>query len=174
MTHNYKLLEEIGSGSYSKVYKAIHVPTNLLVAIKVLKKDQINSTKKQNEFQNEIEILKSLNHPFISQIFDFFASPNHYYIVMEYCPNGSLRQLIKKSEKLDEKNAMYIFIQLVSVLEYLHLTKHIIHRDLKARNIMFIMGSNAGLMDFHFSKKFLPENEKFQTSWSTRHICLLK
>jgi serine/threonine-protein kinase ULK/ATG1 len=102
MTHIYKLLEVIGSGSYSVVYKAIHIPTNLLVAVKIFGKDQLNSG------QNEIQILRSLNHPFISQIFDFFESPNHFYIVMEYCPNGSLSDIIKKYKKLDLNNAISI------------------------------------------------------------------
>jgi serine/threonine protein kinase len=55
---------------------------------------------------------------------------------MEYCPNGSLYDLIQKEKKLDEQNAMRIFLQLITVLEYLHEGKHIVHRDLNTENII--------------------------------------
>lgn len=167
MTHHYKLVEVIGSGSYGIVYKAIHIPTNLFVAVKMLEKDKLGSVEKQAEFRHEIKMLKGLNHPFISKIFDFFKSANHYYIVMEYCSNGNLHDLIQNFQKIEHKNAMYIFIQLVSVLEYLHLTKHIIHRDLKPKNILFDKNYNIRLIDFGFSKKFQAKNEMFHTFCGT-------
>jgi serine/threonine protein kinase len=135
--NNYKLIGKIGEGSFGDVYKAIHIHTNLVVALKRMPKDHCNSEEKKNQIMNEVNILKSLHHPFIAEFFDMFETDHHYFIVMEYCPNGSLHDLIQICNKLDEKSAMPIFHQLISVLEYLHLTKYIVHRDLKSQNITF-------------------------------------
>jgi serine/threonine protein kinase len=86
---------------------------------------------------------------------------------MEYCPNGNLSDLIKKYNKLDENTAMHIILQLLSALIYLHLTKHILHRDLKTKNIMFDQHYNIRLIDFGFSKQFEPENTVLHTNCGT-------
>jgi serine/threonine protein kinase len=64
--NNYQILEEIGSESFGSVYKAVHIPTKLFVAIKMLKKDKFCSKKKKNIFFHEAEIMESLQHPFVA------------------------------------------------------------------------------------------------------------
>jgi serine/threonine protein kinase len=150
---SYKFGKLIGLGAYGKVYKAIHIPTNLFVAIKQIKKNILISEKKERNFFNEVETLKSMKHPLIAEFFDFFETSKSYYIVMEYCPNGNLSHFIQQSQKIEEKNALRLFLQLITALEYLHSVKHIAHRDLKSTNIMLDKNNNIRLIDFGLCKK---------------------
>jgi serine/threonine-protein kinase ULK/ATG1 len=68
---NYKLIEMIGKGSFATVYQAIHIPTNSIVAVKTIRKDDFNNLYIADSFLKEIEITRSLHHPFIAQLFDF-------------------------------------------------------------------------------------------------------
>jgi serine/threonine protein kinase len=105
MNDDYKIMRQIGSGSFASVYEAIHQPTQLIVAIKIVYKTFLNTTKKKNNFLTEFAILKSLNHPLISEFYDFFESDEAYIIVMEYLPNGNLFELIQKNKKIEENDA---------------------------------------------------------------------
>lgn len=165
--NNYQFVEKIGSGSFGAVYKAIHLPTSLIVSIKTMEIDIIDSDESKIKLLSEVNILRSLHHPFIAEFFDFFETDHHFYIVMEYCPNGSLYDFLLKYKKLDEGTAMRIFHQLISSLEYLHFTKHIVHRDLKSRNIMFDHKYNIKLIDFGLSKQFQTQDANFLTHCGT-------
>jgi serine/threonine protein kinase len=128
---DYKYLQQIGSGSFSTVYKAIHQPTMVAVAIKTIHKSKLDTIQKKTAFYKELEILKSLHHPLIVDFFDFFESNDSFNIVMEYLPNGTLHDLIVKNKKIEECEAQRLFLQLITALNYLHTDKNIIHRDLQ-------------------------------------------
>jgi serine/threonine protein kinase len=164
---NYEIQGKIGSGSYSSVYKAIHKPTSKPVSIKVINKEFLNTERKKKGFFNEIEILKSLHHPFIVEFFDFFESPNHYYLVMEFIPNGNLHDLIKKRKIIHENHAKRLFLQIIAVLDYLHNIKHIIHRDLNSCNILLDKFGNIRIIDFGLSKELQPNNSMLLTLCGT-------
>jgi serine/threonine protein kinase len=164
---DYEILDTLGHGTYGTVYQARHRPTTLLVALKTILKETV---AEQNQIDNifaEIKISKSLHHPFIAEVFDFFQSPKHYYIVMEYSPNGDLSSLIKKNNCIPEERAKQIFLQLIAALFYLYQEKHVAHRDIKAENIIFYRYDNIRLIDFGFSKVFTLNNQMFQTKCGT-------
>jgi len=128
----YKKLKNLGSGSYGYVYKAKNLIMDNIVAIKIIEKVQENMID-DLEIKNEINILKSLSHPNIVKIYEFFDTTIYYYIVTEYCKKGELFSYIKNV--YNEKQLSVLFYQVFSGLVYLH-EKKILHRDLKLENIM--------------------------------------
>ena len=128
----YKKIKDLGSGSYGSVYKAKNLIFENVVAIKVIEKVQENMID-DLEIKNEINILKSLSHPNIVKIYEFFDTAIYYYIITEYCKKGELFSYIKN--KYSEKQLAVLFYQVFSGLCYLH-EKKILHRDLKLENLM--------------------------------------
>ena len=128
----YKKIKDLGSGSYGSVYQAKNIVMDNIVAIKVIEKVQDNMVD-DLEIKNEINILKSLSHPNIVKIYEFFDTVLYYYIVTEYCKKGELFSYIKN--KYSEKQLAVLFYQVFSGLCYLH-EKKILHRDLKLENLM--------------------------------------
>ena len=128
----YKKLRNLGSGSYGTVYLAKNILKENLVAIKVIEKVPSNIIDDM-EIKNEINILKSLSHPNIVKIYEFFDTAVDYYIVTEYCKKGELFEYI--NNKYSERQLAVLFYQVFSGLCYLH-EKKILHRDLKLENLM--------------------------------------
>ena len=128
----YKKLRNLGSGSYGTVYLAKNNLKENLVAIKVIEKVPSNIIDDM-EIKNEINILKSLSHPNIVKIYEFFDTAVDYYIVTEYCKKGELFEYI--NNKYSERQLAVLFYQVFSGLCYLH-EKKILHRDLKLENLM--------------------------------------
>ena len=128
----YKKVRNLGSGSYGTVYLAKNNLKDNLVAIKVIEKIPANIIDDM-EIKNEINILKSLSHPNIVKIFEFFDTALNYYIVTEYCKKGELFEYI--NNQYSEYQLAVLFYQVFSGLCYLH-EKKILHRDLKLENLM--------------------------------------
>lgn len=151
----YVLREQIGQGSFGSVYKAIHKLTNIEVSIKMVDKRLVIKNKEaKSHFENEIMIMKELDHPMITQLYEIIDSNDHLYIVLEYAKSDLLRYLNGRDECLCEKDARKLFTQIIHVLQYLHNTKKIAHRDLKPENILLDNNNNIKLIDFGFSKSF--------------------
>jgi serine/threonine protein kinase len=160
---NYECQQKIGSGYFSSVYKAIHQPTMLTVAIKIISKDIFQTIKRKNDFFDLIEMLRSFHHPFVAEIFDFFESNNNYNLVMEYLPNGNLYDFMKINKKIEETDAKKLFLQLIEVIKYLHHNKNLVHRNLKLQNIMLDKNYNIRIIDFNLSRTFQSGKSMFYT-----------
>jgi serine/threonine protein kinase len=93
-----------------------------------------------------------VKHPFIVELFSDFQESGNRYLVMEFLPNGDPRDRLNKTGPLAEDTVRYYFLQLVWALEYLHLEKHVAHRDLKCENILFDKYDNLRLIDFGLSR----------------------
>ena len=128
----YKKIKDLGSGSYGVVYKAKNLIMDNIVAIKTIEKVQENMIDDM-EIKNEINILKTLSHPNIVKIYEFFDTPLYYYLVTEYCKKGELFSYI--TNVYNERQLSILFYQVFSGLCYLH-EKKILHRDLKLENLM--------------------------------------
>ncbi|KAM3142202.1 hypothetical protein pb186bvf_005611 [Paramecium bursaria] len=143
--------DQIGEGSYAKVYKGVNEKTQEKVAIKMLSKEVINADDYLREgLISEIKIMQKLKSPNIVQLMDVMETSNNYYIIQEFCDGGDFDDLLKKKKILPEKEAIKF---LVDVLKgFLQLIKHgIIHRDLKPANILIHQGVYK-LADFGFAK----------------------
>ena len=128
----YKKIKDLGSGSYGSVYQAKNLIMDNIVAIKMIEKVQENMVD-DLEIKNEVNILKSLSHPNIVKIYEFFDTVLYYYIVTEYCKKGELFSYI--TNVYNERQLAVLFYQVFSGLCYLH-EKKILHRDLKLENLM--------------------------------------
>jgi calcium-dependent protein kinase len=130
----YKLGELMGKGSFGKVYKVLHYPTNQLRAMKQVMKDKINPEDEKN-LEKEIEVLAQLDHPNIIKIYEYFESQKNYQIIVELASGGELFDKINELRTFNERDAAMIMEQLLSAVCYLH-SKNIVHRDLKPENIL--------------------------------------
>ena len=148
---NYILSEQIGLGTFSKVTKAIHILTGEQVAVKILDKSKIKDNIDIERISREIEILKSISHPNISQLYESNITIHNFYLVMEYIEGGDLCDYIYKNISLNEHIACHFFRQLISVIEYL-CEMGVSHRDIKPENILLDgPKKNIKVIDFGLS-----------------------
>uniref|UniRef100_A0AAG5DTT8 MAP/microtubule affinity-regulating kinase 3 n=1 Tax=Anopheles atroparvus TaxID=41427 RepID=A0AAG5DTT8_ANOAO len=150
----YKLLKTIGKGNFAKVKLAKHVPTNKEVAIKIIDKTQLNPSSLQKLYR-EVRIMKMLDHPNIVKLFQVIETEKTLYLVMEYASGGEVFDYLVAHGKMKEKEARAKFRQIVSAVQYCH-QKRIIHRDLKAENLLLDSEMNIKIADFGFSNEFTP------------------
>uniref|UniRef100_A0A668A7Y5 MAP/microtubule affinity-regulating kinase 3 n=1 Tax=Myripristis murdjan TaxID=586833 RepID=A0A668A7Y5_9TELE len=149
---NYRLLKTIGKGNFAKVKLARHILTGREVAIKIIDKTQLNPTSLQKLFR-EVRIMKSLNHPNIVQLFEVIETEKTLYLIMEYASGGEVFDYLVSHGRMKEKEARAKFRQIVSAVHYCH-QKNIVHRDLKAENLLLDADSNVKIADFGFSNEF--------------------
>ncbi|KAL0114391.1 hypothetical protein PUN28_011563 [Cardiocondyla obscurior] len=153
----YKLLKTIGKGNFAKVKLAKHVPTGKEVAIKIIDKTQLNPGSLQKLFR-EVRIMKMLDHPNIVKLFQVIETEKTLYLVMEYASGGEVFDYLVLHGRMKEKEARAKFRQIVSAVQYCH-QKKIIHRDLKAENLLLDSEMNIKIADFGFSNEFTPGNK---------------
>ena len=160
---DYILLDQIGQGTFSKVTRAFHIPSEQIVAVKILNKEQIEDEIDMERINREIEILKNIYHPNICQIYETYSTIHNYYLMMEYIEDGDLFDYISEKSFLSESKACYFFRQLISVMEYLS-SLGICHRDIKPENILLTDNySQIKVIDFGLSN-FCENNELLHSS----------
>ncbi|XP_063049584.1 MAP/microtubule affinity-regulating kinase 3-like [Engraulis encrasicolus] len=149
---NYRLLKTIGKGNFAKVKLARHILTGREVAIKIIDKTQLNPTSLQKLFR-EVRIMKLLNHPNIVKLFEVIETEKTLFLVMEYASGGEVFDYLVAHGRMKEKEARAKFRQIVSAVQYCH-QKRIVHRDLKAENLLLDADMNIKIADFGFSNEF--------------------
>ncbi|XP_071221948.1 MAP/microtubule affinity-regulating kinase 3-like isoform X13 [Salvelinus alpinus] len=154
---NYRLLKTIGKGNFAKVKLARHILTGREVAIKIIDKTQLNPNSLQKLFR-EVRIMKLLNHPNIVKLFEVIETERTLYLVMEYASGGEVFDYLVAHGRMKEKEARAKFRQIVSAVQYCH-QKHIVHRDLKAENLLLDADMNIKIADFGFSNEFTLGNK---------------
>lgn len=153
----YRLLKTIGKGNFAKVKLAKHIPTGKEVAIKIIDKTQLSPGSLQKLFR-EVRIMKTLDHPNIVKLFQVIETEKTLYLVMEYASGGEVFDYLVLHGRMKEKEARAKFRQIVSAVQYCH-QKKIIHRDLKAENLLLDSEMNIKIADFGFSNEFIPGNK---------------
>ncbi|XP_040604345.1 serine/threonine-protein kinase MARK2 isoform X1 [Mesocricetus auratus] len=149
---NYRLLKTIGKGNFAKVKLARHILTGKEVAVKIIDKTQLNSSSLQKLFR-EVRIMKVLSHPNIVKLFEVIETEKTLYLVMEYASGGEVFDYLVAHGRMKEKEARAKFRQIVSAVQYCH-QKFIVHRDLKAENLLLDADMNIKIADFGFSNEF--------------------
>ena len=147
----YEVLEKIGTGGMSDVYKAKCHKLNRFVAIKVLKQEFSENANFVSKFRTEAQAAAGLMHPNIVNVYDVGEENGIYYIVMELVEGITLKKYIEKKARLSFKEAVSIAIQVSMGIEAAH-NNHIIHRDIKPQNIIISKDGKVKVTDFGIAK----------------------
>ena len=147
----YEILEKIGTGGMSDVYKAKDHKLNRFVAVKVLKQEFSENTNFVSKFRSEAQSAAGLMHPNIVNVYDVGEEGGIYYIVMELVEGITLKKYIEKKARLSVKEAISIAIQVSMGIEAAH-NNHIIHRDIKPQNIIISKDGKVKVTDFGIAK----------------------
>ena len=147
----YEILERIGSGGMSDVYKAMCHKLNRLVAIKVLKDEFCSDSSFIAQFKLEAQSAARLAHPNIVSVYDVVDEGNLHYIVMELVEGITLKNYISKKGHLDIKEAIGIAIQMAQGMAAAH-EQNIVHRDIKPQNIIISRDGKVKVADFGIAR----------------------
>ncbi|MEJ2266502.1 MAG: protein kinase, partial [Anaerolineales bacterium] len=146
----YKLLEQIGAGSFGAVYRAHHPKVGREVAIKVILPQYANDPEFIRRFETEAQIVARLEHPHVVPLYDYWREPDSAYLVMRYLRGGSLASLLEQGP-LDLEAVLTLVDQLAAALGAAH-REGIVHRDIKPGNILLDESGNFYLSDFGIAK----------------------
>ena len=151
LADRYEILEQIGNGGMSDVYKAKCHKLNRYVAIKVLKPEFSQDISFVSKFRVEAQSAAGLSHPNVVNVYDVGEENGIHYIVMELVEGITLKKYIEKRGKLPYKEAVSIAIQVANGMEAAH-KHHIVHRDIKPQNIIISKEGKVKVTDFGIAK----------------------
>lgn len=143
----YEIIRTLGEGGMANVYLAYDTILDREVAVKVLRGDLASDDKFVRRFQREALSASSLSHPNIVEVYDVGEDGGQYYIVMEYCPGKTLKQLLKKRGNLTISEVIDIMLQITDGMAHAH-DSYIIHRDIKPQNIIILENGIIKITDF--------------------------
>ena len=151
LANRYEILEKIGTGGMSDVYKALDHSLGREVAIKVLKAEFSQDSTFVSKFRAEAQSAAVLEHPNIVNIYDVGSEDGLYYIVMEYVEGITLKNYIATKGRLGYNEAISIAIQVAKGIEAAH-NKGIVHQDIKPQNIIISKDGKVKVTDFGIAR----------------------
>lgn len=157
---NYSIIGNLGSGASSVVYLAERKQIGVPVALKCISRKDCNLSW----VGREINCQKKCAHPNIIELFEVLEASDSIYLATEYAANGSLSTYLQDHGPMREDLARRVFSELVDALDYLHNSMHIIHRDIKADNVMLDEHWMPKLADFGYSKSNTNNEVYIQTA----------
>ncbi len=163
---NYRVLRLLGRGGFAEVYLGQHIYLNSFAALKVL--HTMLSSEEQEAFVKEAQTLVRLQHPHIVRLLDFTVQASTPFLVMDYAPNGTLRQRHPVGSRLLLDTVTSYVRQVASALHYAH-GQHLIHRDIKPENILVGSQDDLLLSDFGLAF-FAPRTSTYSTQATTLQI----
>ena len=144
---DYKVLYLVGTGSFARVYRAVHKETGKVVAVKVLRKRFSEDPIQKNQFLREGQMGTTLRHPNIVPIYEVHATARAHFLVMDFVEGRNLREFLKVRLKLEPGEATRMILGVTAGLTYAF--QHgITHRDLKLSNVLVSSTGQAQLVDF--------------------------
>ncbi len=151
LDERYEILDVVGAGGMSTVYRAVDHRLKRHVAVKVLKTEYSNDANFVSKFRVEAQASAGLTHPNIVSVFDVCEDNGRYFIVMELVEGITLKEYINLNGRLTMDQALDFSIQIASGLEAAH-EHHVIHRDIKPQNIIVSKNGNLKVTDFGIAK----------------------
>ena len=150
--HDFEIVEEIGSGSFGKVFKIKKNNSEEIYALKTLNQSTLRQRKQLKYAIAECKILKSIRHPFIIPLFWAFQSDTHLFMILEFCPLGDFSKLLSYIHHLNIPQAKFYISEIILAIEHLH-SLDVIYRDLKPQNILLDAFGHIRLADFGLAKQ---------------------
>ncbi|KAF7317028.1 Non-specific serine/threonine protein kinase [Mycena chlorophos] len=149
----YLLLQTLGEGEFGKVKLGLHSQWGEEVAVKLIRRGNVDTAVRMSKVEREIEVLRTLKHPNIVRLYDVIETDKYIGIIIEYASGGELFDFILAHRYLRERDASKLFSQLISGVWYIH-QKKIVHRDLKLENLLLDRHRNVIITDFGFANRF--------------------
>jgi serum/glucocorticoid-regulated kinase 2 len=159
---DFRVLDELGAGSFGRVYKCVRKGEDVKLAMKVLNKRMIIRQKQVKYVLEENRIMKALKHPFIIHLYHTLQTPRSLVFIMELCPKGDLAAHISEKEHFTQDATCFYAAELVLALEYIH-SKNIIFRDLKPENVLLDEKGHIRLADFGIARRLEQGEENAKT-----------
>ncbi|XP_032792877.2 serine/threonine-protein kinase SIK3 isoform X2 [Daphnia magna] len=150
----YELLKTIGKGNFAVVKLAVHNITKSQVAIKIVDKTKLDDDNLRKTYR-EVDVMKKLKHPNIIKLYQVMQTDKMLYLVTEYVPGGEIFDYLVANGRMTEKEARRVFKQILAAVGYCHKCC-VVHRDLKAENLLLDAKMNIKLADFGFSNYYQP------------------
>lgn len=171
---HYRVISQIGHGGMGRIYQAVDILNNRIVALKVLHPHLVEDEHARKRFEHEAKATIHLRHPNLVTLFDYgFSEEGLPFIAMEYLNGEVLQKLLAVDGPLEIRRFLTIFLQACSALHHAH-TNRVIHRDVKPANIMLIPVDKSSdlvkLVDFGIAKIVRPEGPKSQRLTQTGDV----
>lgn len=151
IANRYEVMEEIGRGGMSIVYRAKDIKLGRDITLKILREEFITDEDFLERFQTEAKAVAALSHPNIVNVYDVGVDGDVNFIVMEYVDGLTLKQLIRRSAPFVDESILGVTIQIADALSHAH--KHgIVHRDIKPQNILITKNGDVKVTDFGIAR----------------------
>lgn len=169
LSNRYEIIEHVGIGGMSHVYKAFDTNTNKIVAIKILKEELQNDEEFIKKFKDEANASKEIKHKNVVNNYEIVDEGDLHYIVLEYIEGETLNKYIKKKGKLSNEETVNISKQIAEGLEAAHL-KGIIHRDIKPQNIIIDKNNVVKITDFGIARAITSTTKNISVIGTVHYI----
>ncbi len=151
ISDRYRILESIGTGGMSVVYKAYDEKRERVVALKLLKEEYQKNEDFKKRFFHEANAAAKVSHPNIVKLYNVGTDGDLQYLVMEYVEGRTLKDVINKEGRLKSERAVRYALKILAALDHAH-KNHIIHRDIKPQNILVDAEDNIKVTDFGIAR----------------------
>lgn len=158
---SFDILECLGSGTFGKVFKVKLKQNGNIYAMKIINKKYLIKNQQLRYAVTECNVLKQAQHPFIITLHFAFQTPDHLYMILDYCPGGDFSYHIAR-HLFEEDEAKFFIAELILAIEHLH-NMDIIYRDLKPDNILIDSQGHIKLADFGLAKENVSDNKIAQS-----------
>src|SRR4051794_33243205 len=163
---SYRLLEPLGSGGMSSVYRAEHIGSGHEVAVKILPRSLAKTPSMLQRFLREAESAEALEHPNIVAIYDRGVDQGRHYLVLEYVAGGDLHDRVRNEGPLGIADAVAVLGRVAEGLQYAS-ARGLIHRDIKPANVLLSPDGEVKLIDLGLALKFESEDERVTRDGTT-------
>ncbi|KAL6781320.1 ALK2 [Auxenochlorella protothecoides x Auxenochlorella symbiontica] len=147
---DFDIGKPLGRGKFGNVYLARERKNKYIVALKVLFKNQLQTSNVEHQLRREIEIQSHLRHPNILRLYGYFYDETRVYLILEYAARGELYKELQRVGHFDEPRTATYIASLAKALLYCH-SKHVIHRDIKPENLLLGLHGELKIADFGWS-----------------------
>lgn len=156
---DFELGKPLGRGKFGELWLAREKKSNYIVAIKLVRKKNIQNLQHIRQIRREIEIHERIKHENILRMYGYFHDAENIYMILEYAGNGEFFQILQNEKRFTEKKAAVYILQVCKALKYLQ-TFNIIHRDLKPENLLLGCDNKVKIADFGWAVKNVDKKRK--------------